>query len=76
VTVRGVACSTGRDVARGFFERISSGDDWDGRASDGSIYYVVDGFRCGTGLGGSQGFCHHGRQRIETSVRTDDRWPD
>jgi len=75
VVVRGVPCAVGHTVARDYYQRIYDGDTWDGRASDGSIYYAVDGFRCGTGLGGSEAFCHHGRKHIDMSIRTDERWP-
>ena len=75
VVVRGVSCGVGHSVARDYYQRIYDGDSRDGRASDGSIYYAVDGFRCGTGLGGSEAFCHHGRQLIDMSIRTDERWP-
>ena len=75
VAARRVTCAAGREVARVFYQRIYDGDEWDGRASDGSIYYAIMGFRCGTGLGGSEGFCHHGAQRIDMSIRTDERFP-
>jgi hypothetical protein len=48
VVVRGVPCVVGHSVARDYYQRIYDGDSWDGRAGDGSIYYAVDGFRCGT----------------------------
>jgi hypothetical protein len=52
------SCKAGREVASEYFERTLNGDHFDGKTGDGSIYYDVNGFRCLTGLGGSQMYCH------------------
>jgi hypothetical protein len=70
-TVR-TSCSTGREVASDYFERTLSGDHFDGKTGDGSIYYDVGGFRCLTGLGGSQMYCHHRNRWVYGSSRPDD----
>ena len=71
-TVR-APCKTGREVASGYFQRILSGDGFDGKTSDGSIYYDVNGFRCLTGLGGSQMYCHHHNRWVYASSRPADQ---
>jgi hypothetical protein len=38
------------------------------------IGWRVDGWRCTTGLAGSQTFCKRGGDRIDGSFRTDDGW--
>ncbi len=70
-----VSCATARRVARAYYRKIRAGAPFDGRLPDGSIYFLAVGFRCSTGLGGSQGFCTSGRRRILMSVRTGDGWP-
>lgn len=67
-----VPCSEGRVVATAYFERVRSGDRYDGKTGDGSIYYSVDGFRCLTGLAGSQMYCHHRDRRVFASSRPED----
>jgi hypothetical protein len=73
VAVRHVPCSTGRAVAQGYYDVV--GGKPDGHTSDGSIYYRVQGFRCTTGLGGSEGFCSHRDQKVLLSTRSDDGFP-
>lgn len=70
-TIR-VSCATGREVAAGYFERALSGDRFDGKTSDGSIYFDVDGFRCLTGLAGSQAYCRHRGRWVYASSRPED----
>ncbi len=70
-TVR-VECRLGREVATIYFERVRSGDDWDGKTGDGSIFYSVKGFRCLTGLAGTQMFCHRQNRRVFASTRPGD----
>lgn len=70
-----VSCVTARGVARAYYRKIRTGAPFDGRLPDGSIYFLAGGFRCSTGLGGSQGFCASGRRRIFMSVRIGDGWP-
>ncbi len=66
------SCKTGREVAGGYFERVLGGDHFDGKTGDGSIYYDVDGFRCLTGLGGSQMYCHRRNRWVYGSSRPED----
>lgn len=70
-TVR-APCKEAREIASAYFERTLSGDRFDGITDDGSIYYDVAGFRCLTGLGGSQMFCRHHDRRIYASSRPED----
>lgn len=70
-TVR-VPCKMAREVASGYFERTLKGDRFDGKTGDGSIYYDVDGFRCLTGLSGTQMFCRHHDQKVYASSRPED----
>ncbi|TMK57393.1 MAG: hypothetical protein E6G51_06405 [Actinobacteria bacterium] len=66
------SCKAGREVASEYFERTLNGDHFDGKTGDGSIYYDVNGFRCLTGLGGSQMYCHHRNRRVYGSSRPED----
>jgi hypothetical protein len=66
------SCRTGREVASDYFERTLSGERFDGKTGDGSIYYDVDGFRCSTGLGGSQMYCHRRNRWVYGSSRPED----
>jgi hypothetical protein len=70
-TVR-TPCKTGREVANGYFARTLSGDRFDGKTGDGSIYYDVNGFRCLTGLGGNQMYCRHHSRWVYASSRPED----
>ena len=72
VAVTAASCEVGREVAVGYFERGLAEDHPDGKTRDGSIYYEVDGFRCLTGLGGSQMFCHHDDESVFASSRPED----
>lgn len=72
VAVVGVSCELGREVAVRYFERALNEDHFDGKTGDGSIYYEVDGFRCLTGLGGSQMYCRHHDQWVYASSRPED----
>lgn len=72
VAVAGVSCELGREVATGYFERTLNEDRFDGTTGDGSIYYEVDGFRCLTGLGGSQVWCRHHDESVYASSRPED----
>lgn len=72
VAVVGVSCDLGREVAVGYFERALNEDHFDGKTGDGSIYYEVDGFRCLTGLGGSQMWCRHHDESVYASSRQED----
>ena len=47
----------------------------DGSTRSRGIFYRVRGFRCSTGLAGSEGFCIRGRQHIALSTRSDDHFP-
>lgn len=68
----GLACREARQIAVTYFERILNGDSYDGKTRDGSTFYSVRGFRCLTGLGGSQMFCRHGDRRVFASDRPED----
>jgi hypothetical protein len=72
VATVGVPCGEGREVATTYFERTLSGDHYNGKTTDGSIYYSVNGFRCLTGLGGSQMYCRHHDRRVFGSSRPED----
>lgn len=72
VAVAGASCELGREVAGGYFERTLNEDHFDGKTGDGSIYYEVDGFRCLTGLGGSQMYCRHHAEWVYASSRPED----
>lgn len=72
VAVTGASCELGREVAVGYFERVLDEDHFDGKTDDGSIYYEVDGFRCLTGLGGSQMYCRHHDESVYASSRPED----
>ena len=67
------SCRKARQVAVGYYVRQDRDPfDWDGKNSFG-IFYRVGGFRCFTGLGGSQAFFLAGRQRVFASTRPGDR---
>lgn len=72
VAVAGASCELGREVSIGYFERALEEDHFDGKTGDGSVYYEVDGFRCLTGLGGSQMYCRHGDESVYASSRPED----
>jgi hypothetical protein len=72
VAVTAASCEIGRQVAVGYVERALAEERPDGKTPDGSVYYEVDGFRCLTGLGGSQLFCHHGDESVFASSRPED----
>ncbi len=71
-TVR-VKCRVGREVAAIYFDRVRSEDHWDGKTRDGSIFYSVMGFRCLTGLAGSQMFCRRHDRWVFASTNPGDR---
>lgn len=60
-------CNEGRRVARRFYKRV--GGPWDGKTGDGRIYYRILGYKCTTGLGGSEGFCSKPHRSVEVSTR-------
>jgi hypothetical protein len=72
VAVTSASCEVGREVAIGYFERVLVEEHPDGKTGNGSVYYEVEGFRCLTGLGGSQMFCHHGDESVFASSRPED----
>lgn len=72
VAVVGAPCELGREVAVGYFDRALREDHFDGKTTDGSVYYDVDGFRCFTGLGGSQMYCRHHDEWVYASSRPED----
>lgn len=72
VAVAGASCELGREVSVGYFVRALEGDHFDGKTGDGSVYYKVDGFRCLTGLGGSQMYCRHRDEVVYASNRPED----
>jgi hypothetical protein len=66
-------CRKARRVAGGYYERQEQNPwNWDGKTSLG-IFYRVGGYRCFTGLGGSQAFCMAGNRRVFASTRPGDR---
>lgn len=65
-------CRLARGIAGKYFKRIQQGDSFDGKSRKGLIYYAIDGFRCFTGLGGTQTWCHHHRRWVFASIRPDD----
>lgn len=68
-----VGCRLGQEVAAIYYDRIHSEDHWDGKTRDGSIYYAIRGFRCLTGLAGTQMFCRRNDRWIFASTRPGDR---
>lgn len=65
-----ITCLMAQTVAKEYYARVTG--RWDGRTSDGAIYYRVRGYRCLTGLGGSEGYCSkRGGRRIFVTARTD-----
>jgi hypothetical protein len=71
-----ISCHVALRIAETYFNRVATHrNHWDGRFADGSIYYrAAHSYRCGTGLGASQGFCYRGRNHVDVSVRDDDGW--
>jgi hypothetical protein len=66
-------CRTARQVAIGYYARQAQDPwNWDGKGSLG-IFFKVRGYRCYTGLGGSQAFCFAGKRRVFASTRSGDR---
>jgi hypothetical protein len=72
VAVAGVSCEVGREVAAGYYSRVLAEDHPDGRTAEGWIYFEVDGFRCTTGLGGSQAFCSRHDEWVYASSQPED----
>lgn len=72
VATVGVSCQFGRKIAERYFERVLNGERFDGRTRDGSIYYAVKGFRCLTGLAGTQMFCRRHDRLVFASSRPGD----
>lgn len=72
VAVAGASCELGREVATGYFERALAEDNFDGTNREGAVYYEVDGFRCVTGLAGSQMYCRHHDESVYASSRPED----
>jgi hypothetical protein len=72
VAVVDASCELGREI--GLLPRPvrNSRDRFDGKTGDGSVYYDVDGFRCLTGLGGSQMYCRHHDKSVYASSRPED----
>ena len=67
-------CRKARQVAIGYYKRQDRNPwDWDGKDPYMGIFYRVGGYKCFTGLGGSQGFCMAGKRRIFASTRPGDR---
>ncbi|HEU4737885.1 MAG TPA: hypothetical protein VFS54_02250 [Solirubrobacterales bacterium] len=72
VATVGVSCRFGRKIADRYFERALNGERHDGKTQDGSIYYAVKGFRCLTGLAGTQMFCQRHDRWVFASSRQGD----
>lgn len=72
VAVAGPSCELGREVAIGYYERALDGGHFDGTNTEGAVYYEVDGFRCVTGLAGSQIWCRHHDESVYASSRPED----
>jgi hypothetical protein len=68
-----VTCAGAGRLIRAVFW-ASATRDWDGKDSNGSIYWRVRGWRCTPGLGSSQFFCSRGHKEVDGSTRTDDGW--
>jgi hypothetical protein len=69
-----VACDYARTViADAFKKEAKSPFHWDGTNKYG-IYWKVDGWKCSTGLAGSQTFCRRSGRRVDGSTRHDDGW--
>ena len=67
-------CRKARNVAIGYYKRQDRNPwDWDGKDPYMGIFYKVGGYKCFTGLGGSQAFCMAGKRRIFASTRPGDR---
>ena len=67
-------CKKARRVAVGYYKRQDRNPwNWDGKNQSGLIFYRVRGYRCFTGLGGSQAFCSAGNRRVLASTRKGDR---
>jgi hypothetical protein len=67
-------CRKARKVAIGYYKRQDRNPwDWDGKDPYMGIFYKVGGYKCFTGLGGSQAFCMAGKRRIFASTRPGDR---
>lgn len=71
VATVGVRCARGRKIATTYYERLSEGDHWDGKAK-GAIFYKVERFRCFTGLGGTEMMCQHHNRWVLASTRPED----
>jgi hypothetical protein len=71
VATVGVSCSEGKEVASTYYQRLADGDHWDGKAHN-AIYFQIDGFRCFTGLGGTQMMCRSQQRWVLASVRPED----
>lgn len=72
VATVGVSCRFGRKIAERYFESVLNGERHDGKTKDGSIYYAIKGFRCLTGLAGTQMFCHRHDRWVFASSRPED----
>jgi hypothetical protein len=67
-------CQKARKVAVGYYKRRAADPmDWDGMNPKLGIFYRVGGYKCFTGLGGSQAFCMVGKRRVLASTRPEDR---
>lgn len=73
VATVGVSCQFGRTIAKRYFERVLNGERFDGKAEDGSVYYVIKSFRCFSGLAGTQMFCRRHNHSAFASSRPGDR---
>ena len=76
-----VLVGTGTSVschhARKLIKRAYHAEDtrpWDGYDEYNGGYWIVKGWRCSTGLGGSQTYCKRDGDRVDGSTRTDDGW--
>lgn len=72
VAVAHTSCELGREVATGYFERALDEDHFDGTNQEGAVYLEVDGFRCVSGLAGSQMWCRHHDESVFASSRPED----
>lgn len=72
VAVTDTSCEVRREVAVQYFQWVQDEDHFDGKTADGSVYYEVEGFRCLTGLGGSQMYCRHQDEAVYASGRPED----
>jgi hypothetical protein len=73
VAVRATTCDHGVEILNALYAQIEAGTKPDHR-----FRWHVTGYRCYTGLGSTEVWCHSGRSWVLSSTRPDDhpeRWP-